>query len=323
MEQLSALDTAFINMETGTTPMHIGCLAIYDPSTSSNQPVRFKQILKYFKNRLHKTPTLRNRYVQVPIGLDYPYWIADPDFDIEFHIRHIALPNPGDWRQLCIQMARIHSRPLDMSRPPWEIYIIEGLDNIDGLAKGCYAMVVKIHHALIDGQGGALLMAAMHDLSPGAKEVEMQQPWIVDRVPTAIELLARASINSYSNIWQRSKVVAKYGLPLLKGALRKTLTGKGCSLGNAPKTRFNHKVSPHRVFEAVNFELNDIKQATKAINGLKVNDVIIAIISGALRRYLSHKGELPDTSMNALVPISVRNKKENLNSFNQLSFFIP
>ena len=323
MEQLSALDTAFINLETGTTPMHIGCLAIYDPSTSGDQPVRFKQILSYFKNRLHKTPALRNRYVQVPIGLDYPYWIADPDFDIEFHVRHIALPTPGDWRQLCIQMARIHSRPLDMSRPPWEIYIIEGLDNIDGMPKGCYAMVVKIHHALIDGQGGAMLMAAMHDLSPGAKDVEAPQPWIVDRVPTAVELLARASINSYNNMWKRSKVVAKYSLPLLKGTLRKALTGKGCGLGNVPKTRFNKKVSPHRVFEAVDFDLNAIKRATKAINGLKVNDIVVSIVSGALRRYLIHKGELPSTSMNAMVPVSVRNKKENLNSFNQISFLFP
>ncbi len=323
MEQLSALDTAFINLETGTTPMHIGCMAIYDPSTSSEQPIRFKQILNYFKQRLHKTPDLRNRYVQVPVGLDYPYWIADPDFEIELHVRHIALPSPGDWRQLCIQTARIHSRPLDMNRPPWEIYIIEGLDNIEGLPKGCYAMAVKIHHALIDGQGGAMLLAAMHDLSPGAKVVETPQPWIVDRVPTAIELLARASINSYGNAWKRSKVVAKYSLPLIKGTLKRALTGKKCSLGNAPKTRFNKKVSPHRVFEAVDFDLNEIKRVAKCINGLKVNDVVVAIVSGALRRYLTHKGELPETSMNAMVPVSVRGKQENVNSFNQISFLFP
>ncbi|WP_330924163.1 wax ester/triacylglycerol synthase family O-acyltransferase [Candidatus Sororendozoicomonas aggregata] len=323
MEQLSALDTAFINLEMGTTPMHIGCLAIYDPSTSETQPVRFKNILNFFKSRLHKTPALRNRYVRVPAGLDYPYWIADPDFDLEFHIRHIALPTPGDWRQLCIQMARIHSRPLDMNRPPWEMYIIEGLDHIDGLPKGCYAMVVKIHHALIDGQGGAMLLAAMHDLSPNATNPEPQQPWIVDRIPTSIELLARASINSYSNIWKRGKVVAKYSLPLLKGTLRKAVTGKSCSFGNAPKTRFNKKVTPHRVFEAVSFDLNDIKHISKSINGLKVNDVVVAIVSGALRRYLSQKGELPETSMNAMVPVSVRNKKESLNSYNQISFLFP
>lgn len=323
MEQLSALDTALINLETGTTPMHIGCLGIYDPSTSSAEPVRFKSILNYFKKRLHKAPVLRNRYIEVPIGLDYPYWISDPDFDIEFHIHHMALPAPGDWRQLCIQMARIHSRPLDMSRPPWEIYVIEGLDNIKGLPKGCYAMVVKIHHALIDGQFGAMLLAAMHDLSPVTKEPEQEQPWIVDRVPTAIELLARASINGYNNIWKRSKVVAKYSLPLLKGTLNKALTGNGCALSNAPKTRFNTKVSPHRVFEAVDFDLSDIKRATKAINGLKVNDVVISIVSGALRRYLIHKGELPSAPMNAMVPVSIREKKENINSFNQISFLFP
>lgn len=323
MEQLSALDTAFINLETGTTPMHIGCMAIYDPSTSGESPLRFKQILQYFKNRIHKTPTLRNRYIQVPIGLDYPYWIADPDFDIELHIRHIALPSPGDWRQLCIQMARIHSRPLDMNRPPWEVYIIEGLDNIAGLPQGCYAMAVKIHHALVDGQGGAMLLAAMHDLSPGAKTTEPPQPWIVDRVPTAVELLARASINSYSHAWKRGKVMARYCLPMVRSSLKRALTGKGCSLGNAPRTRFNRKVSPHRVFEAVDFDLQAIKRVSKCINGLKVNDVVVAIVSGALRLYLSHKGELPETTLNALVPVSVRGKNEGLNSFNQLSFLFP
>ncbi|PJE78070.1 putative diacylglycerol O-acyltransferase [invertebrate metagenome] len=323
MEQLSALDTAFINLETGSTPMHIGCMAIYDPSTAEEQPIRFKQILSYFKNRLYKTPSLRNRYIQVPVGLDYPYWIADPDFDIEFHLRHIALPTPGDWRQLCIQLARLHARPLDMNRPPWEIYIIEGLDNIKGIPKGCYAMVMKIHHALIDGEGGAALLATMHDLGAGAKPVETSQPWIVDRIPTSIELLARASINTCNNTLKKSRVIAKYSLPIARGMLKRTISGKGCSLGNAPRTRFNDKVSPHRVFEAMDFPLEDIKRIARAINGVKVNDVVVAIISGALRRYLNHKGELPEQSLNAMVPVSIRNKKNNLKGFNQLSFLFP
>ncbi|MDD7804410.1 MAG: wax ester/triacylglycerol synthase family O-acyltransferase [Endozoicomonas sp. (ex Botrylloides leachii)] len=323
MEQLSALDTALINMETGTTPMHIGCLAIYDPSTSSQKTTDFKKILNYLKGRIYKTTDLRNRYVQVPIGLDYPYWITDPDFDVEFHVRDIGLPAPGDWQQLCTQIARIHSRPLDMSRPPWEIYIIEGLDSIKGLPKGCYAMLFKIHHALIDGQGGAILLAAMHDLSPGAKQIDSQQPLIVDRVPTAVELLARASINSYTNIWKRSKVVTKYTLPLLRGTLRKAFSGKNSASNIVPKTRFNKKVSPHRVFEAVDFQLTDIKRVATAFNKFKVNDVVIAIVSGALRRYLTHKGELPSTSMTAMTPVSIRRKKEGLHSFNQFSFMFP
>ena len=99
-------------------------------------------------------------------GLDRPYWIKDANFDVEFHLRHIALPEPGDWRQLCIQTARLHSRPLDMSRPLWEAYIIEGLDNIPNLPKGCFAVYTKMHHSLVDGAGGSSFMTAIHDLLP-------------------------------------------------------------------------------------------------------------------------------------------------------------
>ena len=123
MQQLSGLDSSFVYLETGTTPMHIGSLAIYDQSTAPDGHVSFKSILEFFEKRLHKSNAFRQRLVRVPLSLDHPYWIDDPDFDLEFHVRHIALPKPGDWRQLCIQAARLHARPLDMSKPLWEAYV--------------------------------------------------------------------------------------------------------------------------------------------------------------------------------------------------------
>ena len=140
MYQVSPQDNLFLHMESGTTPMHIGLLCIYNQSTADKGKVRFKDIIKTFESRLHKIPPLRQRLVSTPLHLDYPYWIVDPDFDIEFHVRHIALPTPGDWRQLCIQVARLHARPIDMNRPLWEVTVIEGLDNIEGLPKGCFAI---------------------------------------------------------------------------------------------------------------------------------------------------------------------------------------
>ena len=130
--------------------MHIGSLAIYDQRTAPGGQVTFKDILQFFKKRLHKARAFRQRVARVPLSLDHPYWIEDPDFDLEFHVRHIALPNPGDWRQLCIQAARLHARPLDRSKPLWEAYVIEGLDNVAGVPKGSFALLTKIHHAAID-----------------------------------------------------------------------------------------------------------------------------------------------------------------------------
>ncbi|MDP4917054.1 MAG: wax ester/triacylglycerol synthase family O-acyltransferase, partial [Haliea sp.] len=151
MKQLGILDAAFINLERGNTPQHIASLGIYDPSTAPGGKVRFKQVIATFERRLDNQPLFRTRLVQVPGGLDRPYWVKDERFDVEFHLRHIALPSPGDWRQLCIQISRLHSRPLDMSKPLWEAYIIEGLDRIPGLPRGSFAIMTKIHHAMVDG----------------------------------------------------------------------------------------------------------------------------------------------------------------------------
>ena len=302
MEQLSPLDTAFLNLETGSTPMHVGALCLYDMSTVPGARLGFKDILHYFESRLHKIPSLRYRAVEVPMGLDYPYWIADPDFDIEFHIRHIALPHPGDWRQLCIQVARIHSRPLDMGRPPWEMYIIEGLDNIEGVPEGGFAVVIKIHHSLVDGVFGTQLMAAMHDLGPNVKPGLPDRPWIVDRIPTGVELLSRAAINGVRNAAKKSKALTNHILPgtfsLAKNLLRSKSRDAFSAnmLFKAPKTRFNDPVSVHRVFEAVDFDLDEVKAIKNAVPGMTLNDVMLTIVAGGMRRYLKSKGELPAES---------------------------
>ncbi len=331
MEQLSPLDTAFLNMETGSTPMHVGSLGIYDQSTVKGKVLGFKDILKFFEERLYKVPALRSRMVAVPMGLDYPYWIADPEFDIEFHLRHIALPHPGDWRQLCIQVARLHARPLDMGRPPWEIYIIEGLDNIEGVPKGCFGVVVKIHHALVDGVFGAQLMAALHDLSPTSTAVKVvTKPWIVDRVPTGVELVSRAAFNGFRNIARKGRALTQHVLPSGIDTVRRALLGGGDldsahMLLKAPRTRFNDRVSSHRAFEAVDFKLDSIKAMKNAHGSASVNDVMVAIVSGALRRYLHIKGELPNESMTAMLPISIRSDSSSkANSHgNQISFMFP
>src|SRR4029079_5181222 len=156
----------------------------------------FKATLALFVSRLHEARVFRQRLVRVPFDLDHPYWIEDPDFDLEFHVRHIALPAPGDWRQLCIQVARLISRPLDLDRPLWEMYVIEGLDNVEGVPKGSFAVITKVHHAAIDGMSGMEMTSAIHDDSPTAEVPAPDTTWRPESMPSTVALLGRAGLNN-------------------------------------------------------------------------------------------------------------------------------
>lgn len=311
MQQLSGQDASFVYLETPTTPMHIGSVGIYDPSTAPGGFVRFKDILRFIESRLGGAKSFRERLVRLPLDLDHPYWIQDPDFDIEYHVRHIALPRPGDWRQLCIQVARLHSRPMDLSRPLWEFTIVEGLDNIEGLPPGCFALVAKVHHAAIDGMSGVEMSAAVHDLTPDMPPREEKDDWKPDTRPGIADLLISGYFNTLRKPFQYAETIGRSLPGLAKLGLN---VGKGeVSLQNAklaPKTRFNGKVSSHRVFDGVPFPLADVRAIKERVEGATVNDAILAIIGGGLRKYLDGKGELPPETLTAMAPISVRAEGE-------------
>ena len=322
MKQLSALDTTFLNLETDTTPMHVGCVAIYDPTTMPDGVFNFDTFLNNFEKKLARISILRQRHVNPPMGIDYPYWISDPDFTLNYHIRHISLPKPGDWGQLCTQVARIHAQPLDLQKPPWEIYILAGLNNIAGIPAGSFALVSKMHHALIDGVRGAQLLAALHDLTPTPSYSKKTEPVIVDRVPTAIELMTRAAINLPGSILSKARTTGRYALPLIKNVANKLLSNEK-TLPQVPKTRFNKKVTSHRTFDAVSFDLKEIKQLRKLVPGSTINDIMVSIISGGMRRYLSSKSELPSQSMNAMIPINIASPAAGAVQGNHISFMFP
>lgn len=320
MKQLGILDAAFVNLEQSNTPQHVGGIGIYDPSTAPGGFVRFKDVIASFERRLGDMPLFRTRLVEVPGGLDRPYWVKDANFDVEFHLRHIALPEPGDWRQLCIQTARLHSRPLDMGRPLWEAYIIEGLDNIPNLPKGCFAVYTKMHHSLVDGAGGASFMSALHDLVPNPEPVQSlePEPRLVDTAPSVGELLTKATINSVKNTAQLLTGSMRTGRELGKYALgvaRKEITPPDIS---APKTILNKPVGPHRVFDAAEFPLEGFKDIKNAV-GVKVNDVALGVVSGALLRYLEAKGEAPaEGSLAAGIPVNMRTRRGTTEENNQV-----
>lgn len=311
MEQLSGQDASFVYLDTPTTPMHIGSVGIYDPSTAPGGFVRFKDILAHIESRLDKARSFRQKLVRVPFDLDHPYWIDDPNFDLEYHVRHIALPQPGDWRQLCIQVARLHARGMDLSKPLWEFNVIEGLDNIPGIPKGSFALVAKVHHAAIDGMSGVELSAAVHDIEPKPVERNAKTNWKGENEPAITEMLMRTWVNSVTQPVKFAKTLAQ----TVPGAARliSQVAGGDVSLKGtkmAPQTLLNGKVGPHRVFDGVPFQLSDIRAIKDRIEGATVNDVILTIIGGGLRKYLMSRKNLPNQSLQVMAPISVRAEGE-------------
>ncbi len=328
MQQLSGLDTAFLNMETATTYGHVSGLAIFDPSTAAHE-IGLDDIKNLILERLHLLPPYRRRLVEVPFGLDHPYWIEDPNFDLDFHVRHIGLPPPGDSRQLSAQVARIVARPLDRSRPLWELYVIEGLEG------GYTAQLTKIHHSTIDGVSGAEILTNLLDISPEPRVVDPPaEAWKPETEPRQLEMLGRAMLGVAStprkairlarqSLRDLPAVADQFGFRLPGTNLINRVTGRRSEMlsqapTKAPRTSFNAAISQHRKFAFTSLPLADVKDA-KSRFGVTVNDVVLAMCSGALRGYLEKRGELPDDPLIAMVPMSIRTEEQSGTFGNQVA----
>jgi len=320
MKRISNTDASFYYADTGRTPSVVGGLLIYDQSTHGRKKVRFKEILGWIEDRLHLWAPFRQRLVKVPFDLGLPYLAEDPNFDVEFHVHHLSLPKPGDWRQLCILASRLYSRPLDLNRPLWEINVIEGLDKVEGLPKGSFALLIKLHHIVADGASAISLLTAMHAMTdsmapptPPAEEAAKSSA-----LPTDSALLMRA----VPDMMQQPFKTAKSALSLIKGEMK---VGKSrresniASAPNAPQTIFNKEVSPYRVFDACDFQLEDFKRIKRLLPVASVNDVALAVCGGAMRRYLISRDALPSQSVVAMCPINVRKASGGVESGNQIS----
>ena len=316
MEQLSGTDYVSLFSEQRHTYNHVGTLSIYDASTAPGGKVRMKDILQHFEERLYLHPVFRRKLVTVPFGLDRPYWVAGEEIDLDFHIRHIALPAPGDWRQLMIQVARLHSRPLDRSKPLWEAYVIEGLDNIPNLPRGAFAVFLKIHHAVVDGMAAIHLLQQLHADSPAIGKADPVHSLVVDRAPLALEVAALAlghTAQRVGNIARLSASIVTRGVTSGVGLVRRVLTegslpdfsGLSKSM-KAPKTRFSERVSGNRVVEGFGMPISRIKRIRDKVPGATLNDVFITVAGGGVRAYLQAKNELPEQSLRGLMPISLR-----------------
>ena len=294
-------------MESDDNLTHVTAVYVYDPSTAEDGAVRFKDIIQHVESRLDASPIFTRRLVRVPFELDYPYWVDDDHFDIEFHIRHGRLPDPGDWRQFCIHMARYHSRPMAMRRPPWEMFVVEGLDRVEGLPPGSYAIATKIHHAAVDGASAMKFFGSLCDIDAlGTPLFEAEARERAPR-PSITEMLGRAVINNVKSPVRMVDTVVR-NAPTLYQAVQNKLRPDDDGAG-VPGTRFNVKVSSHKMFEATVFDLADFKRIRQAVDGATVNDVVLTVCGGGLRKYLRHHNELPDRSLVAWVPINARPRK--------------
>jgi diacylglycerol O-acyltransferase / wax synthase len=326
MRQLTSLDAQFLALESSRQTGHVGGLAILDPSTAPGGKLDLADICRLMDERLPQLPPFRWRLVEVPFGLDYPYWVDDEEFDLDFHVRELALPPPGNKLQLSEQVARIMARPLDRARPLWELYLVHGLEG------GRVGMLTKIHHSVIDGMSGAEIMGVLLDLEPQGREVPPlieRAPGERDGAPGELGMLARGllGVPRYPVRLLRSLPSA---LPNLDETAFSALPGAGTVARAAsrlqrlgrnegevvgrlslkpPRTSFNRRVSPHRRFVFGQLSLDEVKEVKNAY-GYTVNDVIVALCAGAVRRWLIEHDELPEDPLVAQIPISVRSEEE-------------
>jgi WS/DGAT/MGAT family acyltransferase len=335
MKQLSGIDVSFLNMETAAVFGHVSSMNIYDP-TGVPGGAGLEATKRIILERMDQLAPFRRRLVEVPLGLDLPYWIEDPEFDIDFHVRHHAVPPPGTPEQLADVVSRIVARPLDRNRPLWELYVIEGVDN-----GRLIAQLTKVHHATIDGAAGAQMLAAILDTDPDFRPVGEPAPWVPDEIPSDEDLLritmkeyikrpekfVRLSVRSTREL---ASMTRSGGLRALADLIAQPMPGpmgnlmrqrlrsqygrdddKAPSLPptQAPRTPWNQAITPHRRFAYTTIPLDDAKKVRRAF-GCTFNDVVMALCSSTLRAYLGKHDCLPEESLIAMVPVSVRSGSE-------------
>jgi diacylglycerol O-acyltransferase len=304
MQRLSGLDASFLYLETPTAHMHVAMTAIYDTSTIPGG-YSFERFRDHVVSRFHRVPALTQRLVEVPFQLHHPVWIEDPHFEVDYHVRRVAVPSPGGRRELADMAAQIASIPLDRTRPLWEAWVIEGLkqDRI--------GMVTKVHHAAIDGASGAEIMTELFDLEaepPAREPLPAREP---ERVPSDLELVSYAIASKA----RRSQAM----IPLVGRTLQSVSNvinnrrdpegGVGAVPLTAPRTPWNDSISRGRKVAFARIPLAEVKDVRRILD-VKVNDLVLAVCAGTLRRYLEARDELPDEPLLAVCPVSVRTDDE-------------
>ncbi|MEM9332059.1 MAG: wax ester/triacylglycerol synthase family O-acyltransferase [Pseudomonadota bacterium] len=313
MKQLSGLDATFLYMETPETPMHVAGFNIYQLPEDFEGSFH-KHFTEFFKSRVHLVSIFNVKLAKTVFELDHPGWVDADPLDFDHHIKSAKLPAPGTFQQLEEMVADLHSQPLDMKKPLWQFTVIEGLKNNQA------AIYSKVHHALVDGSSGMEITQALFDLGPVPREVKPPLPKEKKRIPTKAERAILGMHDLASNVVRQNLAMMEavpQAMGQMAGLAATAASGKlGMPQLIAPKTPFNGTIGQSRSYCARTVSLMDVKAICKE-TGTKVNDVVMAICSGALRNYLNEKHKLPDASLTAFVPISTRTSG-NSDSNNQV-----
>jgi diacylglycerol O-acyltransferase len=296
-DRLSGLDASFLSLERGGAHMHVGSVLVFDGPAPS-----YDDFVAAIDERLHLVPRYRQKLAYAPLAQSRPVWVDDPHFNARYHVRHTALPAPAGREQLKRMAGRVFSQQLDRSKPLWEIYLVDRVDE-DG-----FALVCKTHHALVDGISGVDIMAVLFDLDAEPPEREPAPPWAPRPEPSPAALLADA-VAGYAEAPGELARVAAATLAAPRATLRAVggLVGMALQgLGGAPPSPLNVKVGPHRRFTWVEADLSRFKAIKGALGGT-VNDAVLTVVTGALRSLLLRRGRSPEgMELKAMVPVSVR-----------------
>ncbi len=313
--QVDSEDANFLFLEKTESPTHISLLYLYDQSALDDGVVRFTQIRQHIANRLNSAPVFRQKIRETPVNIDFPYWEDDREFDLDFHVRHLGLPKPGDWRQFCIQISRLHSRSLDLSRPLWELYVIEGLDNVEGCPPNSFALFLKVHHGAMDEFTAQELMQSLHLRTPDTRQHERSQQKVahLDAVaPSAMQMIAMGLVNNTlrsarlavqlaANWSTLGRIAAGLTIRLARRAV------DGESVTGTPTTRFAAPLTQSRVFDGGFYSLDLMQRYAAEVPGATVNHAVLAICGEAMRAYLQGVGELSEEPLQAMLAVNVRN----------------
>ncbi|MFT5798957.1 MAG: diacylglycerol O-acyltransferase [Candidatus Azotimanducaceae bacterium] len=302
MKQLSGIDATFLYMETDQTPMHVAGLTLYDLPKGFKGSFH-KHFTTFFKGRVHLIPIFGMKLAKAVFQMDHPGWVDAGTLDFDYHIQSAKLPKPGTRKQLEDMVAELHAVRLDRKKPLWQFTVIEG---IEGRQAALYS---KVHHAAVDGGAGMVITKALYDVTEEPREVEPAVAKEPVRKPGELERAILSLSDIASNITRQHLTMAE-NIPKMMGQMADmvvpVLTGKvGLPQLLAPRTPFNVTIEAKRSYAARSISLKDVKAMSKATN-TKLNDVVMAITSGATRAYLTKKQQLPDAALVAFVPISMR-----------------